>query len=309
MLSQLSLAIQECAAALRASFAHARPFAHIIVDGFLDPGFAEALRSEFPVFDERAARNEMGETGGKAVVSKIAALGPAYQSFDRMMKSREFLDWTGELTGISGLLYDRDYAGGGTHENRNGQELDFHVDFNYHPTRFLHRRLNLIVFLNPEWEEAWGGCLELRQDPWKEAEEASVKIVPRFNRAVIFETTETSWHGFSRIRLPEERVGLSRRSLAVYFYTKERPKQQTAPAHSTVYIPRPLPARFQAGYTLSAADRKELDDLITRRDSQIRFLYEREKESAEVMAGTLRSPSLRVGRVITWPLRKALKRV
>jgi hypothetical protein len=309
MLSPLGLAIQEDAAALRASFAQARPFAHVIVDGFLDPEFAEALRTEFPAFDDRAARNEMGETGGKAVVSKITALGPAYQRFDRLMKLREFLDWTGELTGVPRLMYDPDYAGGGTHENRHGQELDFHVDFNYHPTRFLHRRLNLIVFLNPEWEEAWGGCLELRQDPWKEAEEASVKIVPLFNRAVIFETTETSWHGFSRIRLPEARAGLSRRSLAVYFYTRERPAHQTAPAHSTVYIPRPLPARFQAGYTLSAADRQELEDLITRRDGQIRFLYEREKESAEVMAGTLRSPSLRVGRVITWPLRKALKRV
>ena len=309
MLPALNPAVQNRAADLRKEFAPARPYAHLILDNFLEPAFCEALRQEFPPFDEKAARNEMGNTGRKAVVSGIAALGPAYRKFDHLMGSREFLGWVTAATGIPALLYDPEYVGGGTHENLHGQELDFHVDFNYHPSRFLHRRLNLIVFLNPEWEEAWGGCLELRHDPWVEEEASAVRIRPLLNRAVLFETTETSWHGFSRICLPEGREHLSRRSLAVYFYTKERPAEQTGRAHSTVYIPRALPARFAAGYTLTARDQQELQDLVERRDGQIRFLYEREKESMEVMSRTMRSPSLRIGRAVTWPLRKILGHV
>ncbi len=197
------------------------------------------------------------------------------------------------------------YAGGGTHENLTGQDLDFHVDFNFHPSRALHRRLNLIVFLNPRWDASWGGCLELRQDPWAEEEPTSRKVLPLLNRAVIFATTEASWHGFSRIELPEGAEPLSRRSIAVYFYTKERPPEQTAPSHGTVYIPRALPSRFEAGHTLSSEDAHELQILIARRDAQIRFLYEREKETTQVIAAMMKSPSFRIGRALTWPLRKA----
>lgn len=309
MLPLLNPALQNRVDELRKEFCRARPFSHLLLDDFLEPSFCEAIRREFPAFDERAARNETGATGRKAVVSGIAALGPAFRKFDGLMRSRDFLDWTGHATGIRQLLYDPAYAGGGTHENLNNQDLDFHVDFNYHPARILHRRLNLIVFLNPEWEESWGGCLELREDPWAEEEAGAVKVVPLFNRAVIFETTETSWHGFSRICLPPPRKHLSRRSIAVYFYTKERPAGQTAPSHGTVYIPRALPSRFQAGHALSDEDRRELETLIARRDAQIHFLYEREKEITEVMTAMTQSPSFRIGRALTWPLRKLTGRV
>ena len=306
MLSSLSAAVRIRASELRKEFERARPFPHVVIDSFLEPALCAGLLAEFPAFDVRAARNETGATGRKAVVSQLPALGPAYRAFDALMRSREFLDWTGRVTGIPDLVYDPDYIGGGTHENLDGQDLDLHVDFNYHPSRPLHRRLNLIVFLNSRWEESWGGCLELREDPWADEETASSKVVPILNRAVIFATTETSWHGFPQIRSPEGAGTLSRRSIAVYFYTKARPPEQTAPSHATVYIPRALPSRFEAGYTLSPADANELQILIARRDAQIRFLYEREKETFQVMSATMNSPSFRIGRALTWPLRKAL---
>jgi hypothetical protein len=292
---------------LRRQFAAARPFRHVVIEPFLNPEFCARLMAEFPAFQARNALNESGQAGRKAVVPELARIGDAYRSFDRLMRDREFLKLMGRITGIPDLLYDPDYVGGGTHENLDGQELDAHVDFNYHPSRPWHRRLNLIVFLNEEWDAAWGGCLELLRDPWATDEDAHQEVVPLANRAVIFETTEASWHGFRRIRLPPGKQ-LSRRSAAVYFYTRRRPADQTAPAHGTVYYQRPLPEHIRAGHTLSEEDAAEVQTLLTRRDQTIQFLYKRELKFSRVLSGIVQSPSFRLGRAITWPGR-ALRRV
>jgi hypothetical protein len=290
------------------NFADARPFRHASVDDFLDARFCQSLIDEFPGFDPRKAINETGDVGRKAVHADLRTLGPAYQQFDALMRDRAFLKRLSEVTGIPDLLYDPDYVGGGTHENLDGQELDMHVDFNYHPGTFQHRRLNLILFLNKEWAESWGGCLELCADPWNPSGADVVRILPLANRAVLFETTERSWHGFTRIALPAEKREVSRRSIAVYFYTKTRPPEETAPSHATVYIPRPLQAHLQPGHTLTEADMHELRNLIQRRDDQIRFLYERELtgDSAytKLILSITGSVSFRLGRMLTWPARK-----
>jgi hypothetical protein len=285
------------------TFPTARPFRHAIIDNFLDTQFCRRLIEEFPAFDPQKALNEAGDAGRKAVHPNLKSLGPAYREFDALMRDPAFLKRVGETTRIPDLLYDADYVGGGTHENLDGQELDVHVDFNYHPKTFQHRRLNLIVFLNSEWEEGWGGSLELCSDPWNPNAEDTVRVLPKANRAVLFETTENSWHGFSRITLPEGRKEVSRRSIAVYFYTKARPERETAESHATVYIPRPLPDYLQAGHTLSECEVQELRNLTQRRDDQIRFLYQRELKYSKLIGGITRSGSFRIGRAVTWPLR------
>jgi Rps23 Pro-64 3,4-dihydroxylase Tpa1-like proline 4-hydroxylase len=291
---------------LARQFSTAQPFRHVVIEPFLDPQFCGELIAQFPPFEAGDARNEKGELAGKSVIGDIARLGPAYDRFDRLMRDAEFLALVGRVTGIDGLLYDEDYIGGGTHENRDGQELDSHVDFNFHPRLGWHRRLNLIVFLNREWEESWGGCLELLKEPSSDSGEARKVVAPLANLAVIFETTEVSWHGFRVIRTPAGR-GISRKSLAVYFYSQDRPAAEIAPSHGTYYYQRPLPRQIQPGYTLREEDVSEIRKLFARRDDHIRFLYEREQEFSEMMAGINRWPAFRLARVLTWPVR-ALKR-
>ena len=291
---------------LARQFSTAQPFRHVAIEQFLDPQFCQALIAEFPPFEAGDARNERGELAGKSVIGDVARLGPAYDRFDRLMRDGEFLSTIGRITGVGGLLYDEDYIGGGTHENRDGQELDSHVDFNFHPLGW-HRRLNLIVFLNPLWEEAWGGCLELLREPTADSADARKIVAPLANRAVIFETTESSWHGFRVIRTPPG-LGITRKSLAVYFYSHDRPPAEIAPSHGTYYYQRPLPGHIRAGYTLREEDVAEIRRLFARRDDHIRFLYEREQEFSVLMEGINKWRAFRLARAMTWPAR-ALKRV
>jgi Rps23 Pro-64 3,4-dihydroxylase Tpa1-like proline 4-hydroxylase len=303
VLSLLHPGIGARVADLAQQFTTAQPFRHLVIDEFLDPEFCQELIVQFPPFESGDARNERGELAGKSVVPGIARLGPAYHRFDRLMRDAEFLSFIGRVSGIPGLLYDEDYVGGGTHENRDGQELDSHVDFNFHPRLGWHRRLNLIVFLNPEWEASWGGCLELLREP---SEEAATIVTPVANRAVLFETTESSWHGFRAVRTPPGR-GITRKSLAVYFYSHDRAAAETAPSHGTYYYQRPMPAHLQPGYTLREEDVAEVRKLFARRDHHIRFLYEREQEFSLLMEGINSWRAFRLARALTWPAR-ALKR-
>ncbi len=260
------------ATALAAEFRNADPFRHIVIENFFTPDACATLLKDFPAFERGNARNEAGEIGHKSTVERIRELGASYATLDDLIQTPQFLTLIGTITGIPDLLYDPWYFGGGTHENREGQDLDAHVDFNRHPVERWHRRLNLIVYLNHEWNDAWGGSLELHSDP--RAADDHVKLVtPLYNRAVIFETTETSWHGFSRIGLPDEKKNLSRRSIALYFYTKDRPAEELADTHSTIYVDRPLPERFRPGHTLSDHDVQELRTLLARRDQHNQRLY------------------------------------
>lgn len=264
--------LPERAPVLRTQFRSAQPFRHLVIDDFLAQPFVDALLAEFPAFERGNARAEDGSLGNKSTVERIRELGPAYSTLDDLIQDRAFLDLIGQLTGIDDLLYDPWYFGGGTHENRHGQDLDAHVDFNRHPAERWHRRLNLIVYLNHRWQDDWGGSLQLHSDP-RADDNRITTITPLFNRAVIFETTEWSWHAFPPIQLPESERGISRKSIALYFYTEDRPAEELADTHSTIYVDRPLPDHLRSGHTLTDDDVQALKVLLKRRDMHNQRLY------------------------------------
>lgn len=300
---------------LRTRFEEAVPFRHIVFEQFFSEELLARLIDDFPPFERGQSRNELGAEGGKAHCPDVREISPAFREVDGIVRSAEFLSWLSAATGIPKLLDDPDYIGGGTHENRSGQDLDPHVDFNRHPTRGWWRRLNLIVFLNPEWKPQWGGALDLHSDPRSPDIDRVARVQPIANRAVLFETTESSWHGFRAVAAPPR---VSRRSFAVYYYTADEPSEAGAPKpsaipnHSTIYVQRGLPERFTAGRRLTEDDVREVQTLLTRRDAQIQMLYEREQQMQGDFDTALRnvqeSSSFRLGRAMTWPLR-ALRRV
>src|SRR5204862_744395 len=107
---------------------------------------------------------------------------------------------------------------------------------------------------------------------------------PLFNRCVMFETNEYSWHGFPRIQLPEDKRHLTRKSISIYLYTKDRPAEEIAPVHSTFYVQRPLPPHMQTGRVLTDQDVGELKDLLKRRDDWLRMYHKMELEKNREIA-------------------------
>jgi hypothetical protein len=294
--SKVSPSADRRAPELRQSFLNAQPFRYVVIDDFFADAFAEKLLEEFPSFDRQLAIAESGLAGGKAVNSRIAAISPAYEDLYAYISSPPFLDYVSQLSGLPGLILDPAMYGGGTHENLHGQELDPHVDFNFDQTEQLHRRLNLIVYLNKDWRPEWGGGLEIHSNPRQPATNQITTVNPVFNRAVLFETNEYSWHGFPKINLPEDKRHLSRKSISIYLYTKDRPAEEIAPKHATFYVQRPLPERFVPGYTLTAEDVPDLQRLLIRRDGWIELYQKMELDNnrtIEELHGYVRS--LRTG--------------
>ena len=268
----------------RDAFVHGDPFKHVVIEGFFEPSFAERLLADFPSFNPRLATNELGMTARKAVNTNIREISPVYQQLYEAIGSKPFLDLVSRISGIPGLILDPKMYGGGTHDNQHGQELDPHVDFNYDESQKLHRRLNLIVYMNKEWESEWGGALEIHSNPRDPATNRISSYDPLFNRCVMFETNERSWHGFPKINLPEGKRHLSRKSISIYLYTKDRPPEEIAPMHGTFYVQRPLPKQIAAGHTLTEADAENLRWLLKVRDGWIQSYQRMELEKNREIA-------------------------
>ena len=270
--------VLERAAGIRSGFISAQPFKHACIEDFLEPQWAETLLREFPSFDPKKAVDEFGKVGRKAVRTDMREISDSYRAFYDYISSPEFLGTMSEMTGIPELRFDSQMYGGGTHENLEGQALDAHVDFNYDQERKLHRRINLLVYLNKEWDVAWGGAIQLHSDPrdWDRDQVETYNCT--FNRCVIFETNERSWHGFKRIKLPEAKHGLTRKCISIYLYTLERPQEEIVPVHGTFYVQDPLSGRFAPGYALREEDLQELKQSLTERDDWIRFYRRMEQE-------------------------------
>lgn len=273
---------------IQQTFQRAKPFRHVAIDNFLEPDCCDALLRDFPVFDEKRATNELGLIGRKAVVERVADISPFYGRLYEYINSVPFLDAMSKLTGIPDLLADKTLFGGGTHNNLSGQGLDVHVDFNIDERTMLHRRINLLIYLNKEWEEAWGGAIELHSDPHNPLVDEVTSFLPLFNRAVIFETNEYSWHGFKRIILPQDKQHLSRKSFSIYLYTKDRPVEEVVAPHTTFYVPQPLPDNLRAGHTLTDDDMLQLHIRTQGRDGLLamyqKLLIEKEQRLRNFMS-------------------------
>jgi 2OG-Fe(II) oxygenase superfamily len=207
-----------------------RPFRYVILQDFLTVGALRRIQAEFPNVD---TKNWVDASGlhTKKKWTQPAVQGSVAEAFYNEVQSPEFLQLIEQITKIKDVKPDPELFGAGYHQTLDGGFLDIHIDFNYHETTGLDRRLNLIVYLNPQWEPNWGGALEL----WDiEKKQMIASVPPLENVAVLFETNDISYHGHPR---PWDSGGkMSRQSLSTYYYTHGRDDGVDISKHTTLYV-------------------------------------------------------------------------
>lgn len=212
----------------------AAPFPHIVMDNFFDPALLEQVLAEFPSPEAIHWKQYNRPTEVKLASRHEQDLGQTTRTLIHELNSATFLDFLSQLTGIDHIIPDPYLEGGGLHQIKPGGKLSIHADFNKHKKYQLDRRLNLLVYLNKDWPEEYGGHLEL----WDQNMQAcQKKILPIFNRVVIFSTTDFTYHGHPEpLTCPEDRT---RKSLALYYYTNGRPAHEIGKKHNTLFKERP----------------------------------------------------------------------
>jgi Rps23 Pro-64 3,4-dihydroxylase Tpa1-like proline 4-hydroxylase len=204
------------------------PFPHLVIDDFLEPAILRSVIAAFPAVDDLKwdAHEVISATGrlaqtkkfefslGKKDITTEMRLPPLLRYLLLELNSGTFLYFLRVLTGISGLISDPKMHGGGLHQTLTGGMLRVHADFSKHTVYRFDRRLNVLLFLNENWQENYGGNLELWSTDMSRCER---QIAPIANRCVIFNTTQSSYHGYTKpITCPSN---VSRKSIAMYYYT------------------------------------------------------------------------------------------
>jgi hypothetical protein len=218
----------------RDRFRTAEPFPHIVLDDFLPEWVLDNVLTEFPKPGEVPWKKFDKATSKKLASEGDTLFGEFTRHLLAQFNSAVFLGFLERLTGIDGLVPDPYFEGGGLHQIERDGFLKVHADFNWQPKLRLDRRLNAIAYLNRDWQESYGGALELWDRNMTHAER---KVLPVFNRFVVFATTDYSYHGHPEpLTCPPDRT---RRSLALYYYTNGRPAEEITAEHSTLYRSRP----------------------------------------------------------------------
>ena len=207
-------------------------------ENFFNEEFLNQVLEEFPDFSiGKVIQKNRLNTQEKYASKGEDRFGPITKEFTHFLNSEPFLLFLKELTSIERkLIPDPYFEGGGFHEIKRGGFLKIHADFNKLKDLELDRRLNILVYLNKNWKEEYGGHFEL----WnKDMTHCENKIAPHFNTLAMFSTTDFSYHGHpDKLNCPEDRT---RKSLAMYFYTNGRPYEEVNEGlenHSTIYKER-----------------------------------------------------------------------
>jgi 2OG-Fe(II) oxygenase superfamily len=219
--------------ALSSEYGRATPFPHVVLDDFIEGSVLRTVLDEFPS-SAGLTPYDRSQERLKYQYGPAEWTGRTTQNLFALFNSAAFVTFLEEMTGFRGLVPDPWYTGGGLHETKRGGHLGIHADFNLHRKLGLIRQLNLLVYLNEDWKEEYGGQLELWDTEMRVRESS---VLPVFGRAVVFTTALDSYHGHPEpLDCPPER---SRRSMALYYYTAPDDGLANVPVRTTQFQVRP----------------------------------------------------------------------
>src|SRR3984957_1429988 len=225
--------MRDLAETAHTSYSTAQPFPHVVFDNFFDPALLDVVLEEFPKPGQIKWQSFDNGQEVKLASATETSFGPVTRLLMYHLNSKTCLQFLSAVTGIDNLIADPGFEGGGLHQIVRGGKLGVHADFNKHRNFGLDRRLNLLLYLNKDWREEYGGHLQLWDRGMTGCE---AKVLPIFNRVMVFGTTDFTFHGHpDPLQCPD---GMTRKSLALYYFSNGRPAEEITGDHSTIFLPR-----------------------------------------------------------------------
>ena len=225
--------LQSRSEAIIADFNSKIPFRYTVIDDFFKPEQAEILHKVYPTIQEGVWNGSTYLNQKNKYAQNTFLQGSILEKVFAELNSNQFTGWLQNVTGIQNISADNKLLGAGLHQSVNGAFLNVHLDFNMHPDTNLHRRINVLIYMNKDWQENYEGYLEL----WsieRFRKKRIANISPSFNRCVIFELNDKSFHGHPKpLQTPE---GINRKSLAVYYYAPEPAVSGKIFTDKTLYV-------------------------------------------------------------------------
>lgn len=211
------------------------PFPHIVVDNFVDDSLAKELSNDFLPYDDSSWFFYNNPLEHKKTLNNWSAFPKTTYSFFNYLISTEFVEKLKKQFNLANLYPDAGLHGAGWHIHGAGGKLNVHLDYSLHPKLQYQRKLNLILYLSENWDSSWGGNLEFWSHDFVGNQPLKLeKVVEcKFNRAVIFDTTQNSWHGFAdQLRCPKS---IYRKSIAMYYLID--PPDDVEERHRALFAP------------------------------------------------------------------------
>lgn len=225
-----------------AQFANDGPFPHLVIDDFLEPEAAADLATQFPT-EQVGNDTYVGLVEDRQFLRSESLMPPAIRGIFAELRSPQFVAWLEATTGYRELIPDFENIESGLITTKNGGYHGLHVDPNMHPSKDWYRRITLLIYVNPEWEKAWGGDLELWDAGLRKVRKS---VGPTFNRCFIFGCRDRSWHGYQPLRLPADKA---RRVLLLVYYAPSAGLGQSPVRYPTTFGVRPdEPLRKRLGF-------------------------------------------------------------
>eukprot|EP00282_Hemiselmis_andersenii_P011221 CAMPEP_0114118108 /NCGR_PEP_ID=MMETSP0043_2-20121206/5409_1 /TAXON_ID=464988 /ORGANISM="Hemiselmis andersenii, Strain CCMP644" /LENGTH=388 /DNA_ID=CAMNT_0001210581 /DNA_START=60 /DNA_END=1226 /DNA_ORIENTATION=+ len=232
---------------LSSTFKAAEPFPHVVIPNFFTEEVAARIEAAFPDPEGEGSREWKAQgwhvydnpIEGKLAMDDVRRMenhADVFRDMWKELQSTGLVSLLSNVTGIDGLENDPHLHGAGLHYHPQGSRLEMHLDYSIHPITGKERRVNLIIYMNRDWEDEWGGELTLWEgDPSGMTRGPVQKIKPRFNQAALFRTSDISWHGMpDPVRCPP---GRARKSVAIYYVSDAR--EEATPRYKASYKARP----------------------------------------------------------------------
>jgi len=194
------------------------PIKYKVVKNFLPTVLFEDLKRDY---DESLMKDEWNMYDNPLEMKTSRNIISHLSSIKRLMSilnSEQFIKELRDYFNIEEEIeVDDDMYGAGFHNHIRGGHLCLHLDYEINPVSFKKRFINLILYLNDDWDETYNGATELWSDDCKKCDKL---VYPESNKALFFRTDGSSWHGVTTpVSCPKT---ISRKTIAIYFVSKQK---------------------------------------------------------------------------------------